>query len=610
MQKATKNKIWRVLGWTLSSISIIIILVAFFLGQYYKPIIANALKKAVFNSTEHLYKIDFDDLNINFITGNFSLVRVRFIPDLAIYQRLKATGKQPAYLYSISMDRLSIKNTHPYELYLNKSLVINEIKLLRPTIRVINDKTKINFDSTGNKFKKPYDLIKGSLKLLNVKQINFKDIDFRYISDSLGKQWEQKLFISDIKIRNLFVDSLSQYNKDKPFYTDDIKIVVKDFSFRTKDSLYQINFEEANASTAASTISLYNFKLNPTLSEAKFKTKEGFQKTRINISAKSLELKDVDFKKIFYEQILHTQILEINKLSSDVYLNKKFIPNPNKERKFPSELPFDIKLPFIFEKVLLNKSKLTYAETEQKSSFRWQISFNEINGNINNLTNDSNRIASNKAVKISLNYLLNNKAVSKIDFGFIYKKKNVPFYCRGYFSNYDLTDLNPILKPLAKVEIANCKLKKLDFNLSGERNKVNGNITMLYNNLRVKVLQTDLNSNKLKESKIYSLLANIMVLKNDNPNVNGKLTMSKVSLIRKKEQSFFNFIWKAILKGAKESVGFTETMEKELLQKASRFKEIVKYREAKKIQRLERKEARKKRKLEAKIKSSEINNTL
>ena len=93
---------------------------------------------------------------------------------------------------------------------------------------------------------------------------------------------------------------------------------------------------------------------------------------------------------------------------------------------------------------------------------------------------------------------------------------------------------------------------------------MNSNVTMMYNNLRVKVLEKDEEDNKLKKHGLLTILANHMVIEGENPRQNGKLIKSKFMLYRKDEWSFFGFIWKGMLKGIKESVGLTDKMEKRI----------------------------------------------
>jgi hypothetical protein len=104
---------------------------------------------------------------------------------------------------------------------------------------------------------------------------------------------------------------------------------------------------------------------------------------------------------------------------------------------------------------------------------------------------------------------------------------------------------------------------------------VDANISMNYKNLRIKVLKVDNRDNQLKHQKMYSFLANVMVLSNDNPSVYGKFVQPQFYLARKPQQGFFNLIWKSILKGCKESIGYSEKIELEMKQKSKNYKGLT-----------------------------------
>ena len=113
-------------------------------------------------------------------------------------------------------------------------------------------------------------------------------------------------------------------------------------------------------------------------------------------------------------------------------------------------------------------------------------------------TNAKKEIIQNKLLKIDFDFLLNNAAKTNLSLGLFYADNKRSFYCNGEMGAYNLAKLNGILKPLAKIEIANCKLKQLQIKLKGDEMGVNANISMKYKNLRVKVLAVDSRDNQLK----------------------------------------------------------------------------------------------------------------
>ena len=549
-----------------------VLLLAFSLAWYWKPTIAQAIRKNIELSTNNLYSVAFKDIHINFLTGNFSIDSLRLKPNVLVYKKLDQTNQAPRYLFSIIIKKLEIKNTHPIQYYFNKKLYINKLKVEKPIITVYYNKLYANRNKTTvNKYQNPYELIKNTMISLNVKDIIFKNTTLCIQIDSATNKNRQFVFLSNFYVKNLAIDAASQTNHN-PFYADDIGLSIRDFSYTNKDSSYNFKIEECTASTASKSFSVYNLAITPKLPEQNFCDQFGFQKTRYVFNFKSLIFKKFDFEDFIYRQVFHSDLLEINKMKCSINLNKTFKINTLRARKFPQQIPFELALPLTINKIKVINSEINYSEILPQNNLRWHVSFNKLKGEIDHFTNEKKEIIQNKLLKIDFDFLLNNAAKTNLSLGLFYADNKRSFYCNGEMGTYNLAKLNAILKPLAKIEIANCKLKQLQIKLKGDEMGVNANISMKYKNLRVRVLAIDSHDKQLKHQKMYSFLANIMVLSNDNPSVYGKFVHPQFYLARKPQQGFFNLIWKSILKGCKESIGYSEKVELEMKQKSKNYK--------------------------------------
>ncbi len=594
--------------WCLITLSLLFI-AGSLLITYWEPILKKHIKESIYSSTDKLYRVEFDDIGFNVFTGSLNIKNLQLIPDMSIYRQLKLKKQHPRYLFNLYIQKFKFSGINIFDFYFHNELQIDELSINHPDVLVINDATNNEQSDTNSSFRHPYELIKNELKSLQLDQINLKNINFEFISDSASKRKSHKLFLAYFKVRNLSIDSTSKNNLERPFYSDDIKVSIKNYSTNLKDSVNKIQFEEVVASTATSSIEAYNFKVIPLKDLENFKSIKGYRKTRIDLYVREAKLSGIDFKKLFYEQKLIGDIIHINKLKSNIFQNKLIAEDPNKIKRFPSELVFDIKIPFSFNKVLIKSSELNYSEKDFKSSYVWNISFNSLNGTIKNFTNDNDKIKNNQKVDIEIESLLNQKAQTKLLFTLDYLDKKQPFFVKGYIKNYNLKDLNPILINLALLEVANCDMRNLKFTMQGDKTKMHANITMLYNNLRVRILEKNNRENKLKKNAWISFLANSVLLNNDNPRFNGKTIHPKFHISYQKDYSFFGYIWKGLFKGIKESVGVTELMEKEIKQRTNRIKEIKAYKEIRKARKEIRKARRSERKKLSAINSSNTSTT-
>lgn len=602
-----KNNWHKVLLISLLTLCFLFICSTLLIG-YYEPIVKQEIKKGVLKSSNKLYRIEFDDIGINIFTGKLSVKNVQLIPNIGIYKHLQTKNLQPRYLYSIYLQRLKLSGINIYDLIYNQELQIDEILLNEPSILILNDKTNNSISDTSLSLRHPYEWIKEDLKSIKIDNINFKNVRLDFVTDSAKKRKSQKLFLAFFKIKDLVIDSNSRNNFKRPFYAEDIRFSIKNFERELRDSVNKIRIEEILVSTSSSSIDLYNFKVIPNKNIREFKDKSGFRKIRIDAYIKHTKLENIDFKKLFYEQKLWGTNLILNKLQASIEMNKLIPEKENKVKKFPTEILFDLKFPFHFSNLILKNSDIKYSEMDLKTKYLWSIGFNNINGNIKNFGNDSAVLLNNPQANININCLFNNKAKSTFLFNFNYLDPTSTFYVRGHITNYSLKELNPILSNLARLEIANCDLRSLKFSMNGNKKYLYGNITMLYNNLRIRVLQVDENDNKLKKHIWYSMIANTLLLNNDNPQINKRTIHSNIMINRKSNSSFFSFIWDGLFKGIKENVGLNEKMESELYYRINRVKQIKSFREQYKELRKDRREERKvKREERRKLKQARLN---
>ncbi len=598
----------KLLLWCLIALSLLFITGSLII-TYWEPVLKKHIKESIYNSTDKLYRVEFDDIGFNVFTGSLSIKNLQLIPDMSIYRQLKSKKQHPRYLFNLYIQKFKFSGINIYEYYVHDELQIDELSINHPDVLVINDVLSKELSDTNSNLRHPYELIKNELKSLQIDQINLKNINFEFISDSLIKRNSHKLFLAYFKVRNLTIDSTSKNNSDRPFYSDDIKVSIKNYSLNLRDSVNKMQFEEVVASTASSSIELYNFKIVPLNDLENFKSRNGYRKIRIDLYVREAKLTSIDFKKLFYEQKLSGDLIQINKLKAQAFQNNQIPHDPNKTRRFPSELVYDIKIPFSFNKVIIKNSELNYSEKDQRTSYIWNLSFNSLNGSINNFTNDLERLKNNQKVDIEIESLLNKKALTKLIFTLDYLDKDQPFFVKGSIKNYNLKDLNPILANLSLLEVANCDMRNLKFTMQGDKTKMHSSITMLYNNLRVRILEKNTEDNKFKKNGWFSFLANSVLLNNDNPKFNGKTIHPRFNINYQKDYSFFGYIWKAIFKGVKESVGVTERMEKEIKQRTIRIKEIKAYKEIRKAKKEIRKAKRSEKKKLSSANQSNTSNT-
>ncbi len=95
------------------------------------------------------------------------------------------------------------------------------------------------------------------------------------------------------------------------------------------------------------------------------------------------------------------------------------------------------------------------------------------------------------------------------------------------------------------------QINGLTFSMTGDDYHSDGEATLKYDDLKIKLLKSKGDStDALKDKDLLSFAANILV-KNSNPK-NGNLRSGKINFDRDITKSFFNLLWKSIFQASKK----------------------------------------------------------
>jgi hypothetical protein len=110
------------------------------------------------------------------------------------------------------------------------------------------------------------------------------------------------------------------------------------------------------------------------------------------------------------------------------------------------------------------------------------------------------------------------------------------------------------LEPLGESRIREGNMKSLDFSFSGNNNRLSGPVKMIYDHLKIDLLETDTQNKKTDRKFISSLFANIKI-KDENPKGDNAPRVASVSIPRELNYSIFKACWQGLYAGIAETTG-------------------------------------------------------
>lgn len=563
---------------------------SWYLSVKLRPVIMKELKDLVLNSTDSLYHIEFSTVNTNFLLGNASVSNVKIIPDTIIFNKLIKLKRAPNNIYEVSLKKLTIRNFHPFSIYKDKELSVEQLLFEHPKVVMINRQFDFNENRPPRPNKSPYEYISKFLKLVSVNTISLKDVSFKYINKNVPVPEVDSLDKLDITLKDWLIDANSATDPTRIYLLKDVLISLNDYQFATPDSLYHIQLNEFSFAASTGKLNVKKFAVVPRYSEMDFGRKVGFSKERFSIQLSDISLSGIDLPLYIKKQELAAEEMNITNGFVSVFNNNE-LPSQGIERvgKFPHQLLQLVKAQLTVKKLNLSDVDISYAEFDSDSKQKGRITFEKTSGIILNVTNEEKVKAKNPFMLANLNTYMMGQGKLMVNFKFDLNAKNGAFSYQGELGDMDGGFLNRITKPLGMLQVNSGMVKKLSFNVVADEAKASGNLNFRYKDLSIGLMKKVEGKNRLVKLGLFSMLANSLVIRPDNPDDKGKMVGASIYFQRDPRISFFSFIWKTLLQGIKYTVGLTPEKQAEIDAQIAKFEKMKSDRE-------QRREARRRRK--------------
>jgi hypothetical protein len=566
---------------------------AIYLNYYWKPIITERIKEAIHQSTDGLYRIDFDNVRINFVTGRMNILNIRFTPDTLVYNAMKRESIAPRHLYKVAVAELILKRIQPWKVYFDRDLEMGSIEINHPSLELNFTDLKSNNGTLKGNRRTAYQRLAPYLKSVKIGDIIFKNADLKYIDNSLNGTNVTALKSLYIKISDLLIDSASQFDKSRLYYTRDIYAEFMGYNTITLDKNYNVQIKEFRASTAGAYVRMNGIRVVPRFGEMEFSRRFKFLKPRYTMNIEDVQLNKVDYELLNTDRRISASSLIINKANLSIFLNRQFPDSiRNKGVNFPQIALQRFKLNTTVDSVLLQNSRVDYSEYNPGSLRKGKVTFSQINGTITNLTNDSIRLIKNKYSDVKLTSLLMDRGRLDVSMNFNLNDPGGAFAFGGQLGNIDADILNSAIRPLSLIEIKSGFIDKMIFKGTGSLKGVRGKLTCYYKDLKIALLKMSGKTIRLKRKGIASIFANILIIKDDNPSPGAPVRTSNFLFNRPQHSSFFNMIWKGFAEALLETIGFDSATQKEIKVRLRKMENERIARDGRRDDRLRKRDAR------------------
>jgi hypothetical protein len=536
---------------TITAIAVLIIGGYFYLkirkSKDFEPLLKAKLQQLVRDASDSLYLLNIDRIEVDVFHSTAKVHNAALSIDSSRLKLMLANGSAPQDIYKASFTDLTINGLDISDFLNKKNVDLTTLSFNNPTLEIYHPVNKIDTavkDTTTLYSRIQKSLGHFSLKDLSVSNMNFVDHNLQQEQAKITTFKNVSLKFGDIEI-----DSSTQYDTTRFLYAKHAAIYVPGYTYRTSDSLYFIKADTLILHASEKLIDMQGLALVPRYNKQDFSKQLKFYKDRYDVKFARATFKNVDWYRLFLgEGFIAKQATFING-AMEVYADKNIRPSPqSKIGHYPHQLLMRLNFPVTIDTVFIKNFKFTYKELNPKTQKTGEVTWNDVDGRITNVTNVKEKIAANKLVTVSAQSKLYNAGSFNVVFNFdLTKVEAGNFTVDINLGPMDGKILNQASETLGLFQVNNLSIKKLRAHIIANNNNAHSSVLFVYDDLKITALKKDDDSKQLKKKKFLSFFANTFILNKSNKISDAQ--PKYVSYQRDPHRSFFSLIWKSLLKG-------------------------------------------------------------
>ena len=504
----------------IASIILLLILLSFGVSYYVSKKLPTILKE----QKDFPYNVSYEKLDINLISGSFDIKNVSLAPK----DSLQKIAKQGAFA---TIESIEVNNFSIWALLRNNHIKVNEVIITKPEVILYHRKEKYNAE---NDFVKPFKNVI-STRALTIKEGSFK------MADSLLNPTLKAANIN-FTVTNIQIDSTS-LKKDIPVRYRDYNLSC-DSLFYDSGKFYTIT--AGKIATTDESFTMDNFRMKPKQTRVQFTRMQKKELDQFNLKAGKINLSKLDWGYIGDTLYVHSPEMVLDKVYANIYRSKE-PPDDYSRKKLYSEMLRTLKIDIDVKKLLIQNTTIEYEEQLSFAKPAAKVTFTKFDAKISNVYSP---VGKKKNIKLpptvlDVKCIFMKSSPLRVTWSFNVLEESDAFTIMGHLQNIDSEKVDPVTRPLMNAR-TDGNIKEVKFTMNGNIKHGKGTFAINYDDLKVDILKKD----GKKENKIISAVANLVV-KNDT---DEKLKQTNVEVDRIQHKSVFNFLWRFVEQGLKQSV--------------------------------------------------------
>ncbi len=476
------------------------------------------------------YQITYKNIDVSILGGDALISEIVLVPKNSLNKTEVKSG-----IYA-TIESVNVEGIKAWNIIFGDKIQAKKLTINKPDIILYkeNDKALNDPKSIKNRVVEPF------RNTISVRDIALNNSSLKIISTKNNKA---SLIVHNLSmaIDKLVLDDETLSEKI-PFQYDDFIVNCDSIYFRASE-FYHITAHQIT--TDKNDLKIAAFRLIPQYDRPEFIRRIPKEKDIFTINADEIRINNMDWGFKNDNFYFNSTNIFLDRVFANVYRPKMPADDLSKKplyNKLLREIPFGLHV----DTLAIRESTLEYEEEKTFERGAGLLSFNQFNLFATEVNSGFGKTKLPDLV-INVNCKFMNVSPMKVKWKLNVLDKTDGFNINGSILNFPAKRLKPFTKPYMNAEVEGM-LNEVYFNFTGNDKRSSGDFALRYKDLKVTVYRKN---KPQKKNKLLSFVGNLLV-KNDS---DEEIVEAKIeNLERIPEKSFYNFFWRNIGEGLKETL--------------------------------------------------------
>lgn len=547
------NPLFKGILYILGGLLLFLLLLQMIITLFADDYAANKLKDQIRQSSDSTYTLSFEEFDLSVFSGSATISKARLHADTSAFSESSSSKSPPGMLFRGMLDKIEIKGINIFSSLMGDELRISSIRLNQPDISALKNPHDRKVSKDSNQSTSIDSMILGAI----ANQYSALEIDEFIIREGYGIFTESGDTLTsirqlDLSLRDIRVDSASAQS-GRTFITDDISLNAGNFMMKLPDSLNIVRFSQLSVSSDEETVALDSLQLIPRYGKLEFARRNGSPIDRIDLTIPKIRFESVDFSQFVDSAHIYARYGQISNPRLEDYYNRGVQGGPPTYVPLPLNTFRNLKTPVKVDSLRVKNAYISYSEYLGGTPEAGMVTFEGIEAIFRNISNYPEDKEEGIITTLDAQARVMGNGLLGAHFQFPMDTKNDFHKVEGQLDRMPMTDFNRMMEHVAFIRIDRGQLNSLKFEMTLNDDQSSGTLVMNYEDFKISVLDKQTIQQRGLLENMATFLANNFIVRENNTPEEGRQA-GRIQFERDKSKSIFNFWWKSLLSGIKDSI--------------------------------------------------------